>query len=591
MQKKCRFFSHSADEDGKERWDCRKGQIADCQLSLLQWFGRMRDGELLLFRETEAEDTVDPQVRDDARQGVDERGRGDRLAGFADADKERFGGADGLVFSGGIGLGEFLPLERQGLRLAGVEAERSLSVEVEEVVGREGLHRDGGGAPDGELSVESVDVDRLGVGIGGEGVVVVEVMIGEEACDGGFAIVEEAALDGGVSGSCRGLEQFVVIEAGFQEDAVVGGREVIILRIFDGIGERDDDMAAATVDNDRGDVEGEISEVVDGDQAVGFEEFELDEDAVVGTTMLLVGEEIAERVYDGSRGGSGGVEIGVKILDHMRMATDDGVATEAEEMACKLKLFAVVIVLLFNTPMENGDDVVGVLAASLGDVAAHESSVDKVDDVGAADGDAVGAVGVVEEGEADAVAVDDEGVVEVAFGEVAVGAEMADIQIVESGDGAFETAAALVHAMVVGGGENVETGVAGCNGESVGRREAGVAGIGRAGKGDLEVDDGDIGGLNIVLNILKAWGIVVGTVGLEGFAVERGMTHEVAGEDEAEARGRVGLGEAEGGVKKEDESEEERFSHGCGRCVSICKGTGFQGHGKIYFFIWDQRTD
>ena len=168
-------------------------------------------------------------------------------------------------------------------------------------------------------------------------------------------------------------------------------------------------------------------------------------------------------------------------------------------------------------------------------MARHVGGVDEVDHVGADGGDAVGAVGVGEQREADAVAVDDERVLLVALLAVAVGAEVGYAEGVEHAQGALQPRLAAIHAVVVGGGEDVEAGLFGGHGQLARRRELGVARVGRSGQRYLEVEDGQVGAADVVAHVAEAGRVVVGAISLQGSLVLRRVPHEVAGEDELQA--------------------------------------------------------
>ena len=142
-----------------------------------------------------------------------------------------------------------------------------------------------------------------------------------------------------------------------------------------------------------------------------------------------------------------------------------------------------------------------------------DGGVDKVDDVGAGYLDAVGSVGVVEQADAYAVLLDDEGVELLSLRLVAVGAEVLHAQGVHHGDGAVDTFSIGVHAMVVACGEDVEAAVNACLQVIVGGAELWIAFVWRAGKCHLEVGDGKVGFLDFGCHQFEDGAIVIGAVG------------------------------------------------------------------------------
>ena len=106
----------------------------------------------------------------------------------------------------------------------------------------------------------------------------------------------------------------------------------------------------------------------------------------------------------------------------------------------------------------------------------------------------------------------DVGVQGVALGLVAVGTKMADAQAVKYVKGADEAAVTAVHAVVVGGEEDVKAGTADCCGQFIGRAELGIAGVGGTAERGLKVADGNISGLNLWFDLGEAAVITVGAV-------------------------------------------------------------------------------
>ena len=91
-----------------------------------------------------------------------------------------------------------------------------------------------------------------------------------------------------------------------------------------------------------------------------------------------------------------------------------------------------------------------------------------------------------------------------------------------------------VDAVVVGCEEDVEAGIDDGLQVLVGRTELGIAGVGLAAEGDLEVGDGDVGTLHLRAYACEALVVVVRAVALECCLDLRPMLHEVASEEEAE---------------------------------------------------------
>ena len=339
--------------------------------------------------------------------------------------------------------------------------------------------------------------------------------------------------DAGVRGEAAGFEAGAGIGVEELQGLQRVAADLVVVGVLDGVGGGDDVVLVEAVDGAAVDPIGHVAAGGDMGGEEGLLQVELDHDAAVGVDVALVADEVAHGVDD-DFGVAVVVGDGVEgeVLHYVGVASDDGVAAVLEQPAGGLLLLGVGLDGVLDAPVDEGDDEVGSFLAGRAQVAGHLGGVDEVDDVGADGGDAVGAVGVGEQCEADAASVNDEGVVTVALVAVAVGAEVGNAEGVEHAEGALQARTATVHAVVVGGGEDIETGVAGGHGQLARRRELGVAGVGRAGQGDFEVEDGQVGALDVVLHIAEAGRVVVGAVGPKGGLDLRPMTHEVAGEDE-----------------------------------------------------------
>ena len=111
---------------------------------------------------------------------------------------------------------------------------------------------------------------------------------------------------------------------------------------------------------------------------------------------------------------------------------------------------------------------------------------------------------------------------------------MGHTQRVHHGDGAFEALAVTVHAMVVGREQNVEACIDTGPQVFIGRTELRIAGVGLAAQRHLEVADGHVGPLNLVLHMGEALVVVVRAVTLQGSLDLRPMLHQVACDEQAE---------------------------------------------------------
>ena len=267
-----------------------------------------------------------------------------------------------------------------------------------------------------------------------------------------------------------------------------------------------------------------------GGEGVATGDVEAHEIASVGVGPRLVADDIAHG--PGDEMAAVGTEL--EGLGHMGMASDDMVDAVVDEPLGEGALLSGGQLLILDAPVGQGDDGIGLHLARLGDVGTQLKGVDEVDDVGMLDGQSVGAVGEVEQGYAQPIALEEEGIGEVARLLVDIGAEMGHVEGVHHEDGALEACAMAVDAVVVGCEEDVEAGIDDGLQVLVGRTELGIAGVGLAAEGDLEVGDGDVGTLHLRAYACEALVVVVRSVALECCLDLRPMLHEVASEEEAE---------------------------------------------------------
>ena len=111
---------------------------------------------------------------------------------------------------------------------------------------------------------------------------------------------------------------------------------------------------------------------------------------------------------------------------------------------------------------------------------------------------------------------------------------MGHAQRVHHGDGTLQTLAVAVHTVVVGREQDVEARIDAGLQVFVGRTELGIAAVGLAAQRHLEVADGYVGPLNLVLHAGEALVVVVCAVTLQGRLDLRPVLHQVACDEQAE---------------------------------------------------------
>ena len=327
--------------------------------------------------------------------------------------------------------------------------------------------------------------------------------VGREAGD---AVAVEAVLtDVGAAGKGTGVET----GAGIVAEALQGIQQVagnlVILGVFDSIGGGNNIILVEAIEGATVNPVGHVAAAGDLGGEECLLQVEFYHDAAVAVDVALVADEVAHGV-DHQLGVAVVVGDGVEgeVLHHVGVAADDGVAAVVEQPAGRRFLLGIGLDSVFDAPMDEGDDEVDILLAGHSKIARHLGGVDEVDHVGRHHVDAVGAVGVGEQGETETVALDDEGMLVVVLGAVAVGAEVGDAEGVEYAEGAFKAGTAAVHAVVVGGGHDVEARLLGRQGQLARRGELRIARVGRSGEGHLEVEDGQVSTLHIVFHEAEA---------------------------------------------------------------------------------------
>ena len=154
-----------------------------------------------------------------------------------------------------------------------------------------------------------------------------------------------------------------------------------------------------------------------------------------------------------------------------------------DQQVGQLLLSAVGKQLVFVAPVQASHNQFGTQFFGPTNVVPDALPLDVVDDEGRGGDESVGAVGVVEKGDAYALDVGDKGVEAIERSRRVVGAHVVDADGVEQMQGAPCATRLAVEAMVVGGEKKVEPGLLQGDRKFVGGREAGVARVGRSTRG------------------------------------------------------------------------------------------------------------
>ena len=215
-------------------------------------------------------------------------------------------------------------------------------------------------------------------------------------------------------------------------------------------------------------------------------------------------------------------------LHHMRVAADDEVHALVHEEVGQRALALHGFELVLYAPVEAHAYHLRATAACQCNVGSDARAVNEVHHHATLHGNAIGAIGVGEEGKAHALYRGDERHLLLPGGIVHIGADVRNSQRVERSNGALEATVATVKAVVVGGEKQVETRLAQLLGITVGGTECWIASIRRAAKRTLQIHHGIVGPRDVRLDVCKTTCVVVTAIGLTGSRELRSVLHRIA---------------------------------------------------------------
>ena len=266
---------------------------------------------------------------------------------------------------------------------------------------------------------------------------------------------------------------------------------------------------------------------------------DLGQQTAVAVPAALVRDEISQRVED-----CGG-RVGLVGLHDVRVAADNEVGAVPPQKAGQHPLRVVRTAFVLVAPVDADGDAVGAGVPCCGQVARHGRGVNAVDERTGRDGHAVRAVGVVEQGDRDAAAAEQQRVVAPIVGRVAEDARVADAAALQLADGRADTHQSAVAAVVVGQHGDVDPGLVQRIGQRRGRAEDGIARIGlRVGERRLEVHDHEVRGPETGLKRCEDVSVVESAVAACRLDL-RQVLHDVAAEEQPDALRRRLLGHAD----------------------------------------------
>ena len=216
-------------------------------------------------------------------------------------------------------------------------------------------------------------------------------------------------------------------------------------------------------------------------------------------------------------------------LDHMRVTAYNVVNAYAVEPLFQLLLVFIRLSLELCSPVHAGNYAVSLELACTYDIGLDLCGVYQIDYNWLCHGYAVGIIGVVENGNPDSVLFKYERVESVPFSLIAVCAQMWYSKAVKRIKSADESAGATIHAMVVGGQEDVKTGITDRRCQFIGGTELRITSVGRAAQRGLKVADSNIGCLNLRGYLGETAAIVICSVGFAGSFELLLMLHYISG--------------------------------------------------------------
>ena len=144
----------------------------------------------------------------------------------------------------------------------------------------------------------------------------------------------------------------------------------------------------------------------------------------------------------------------------------------------------------------------------------------------------VGAISEVQQDDSEPVFLDEERIVLLSLANVPIGSKMIDAHRIHHRQRTFQAFPMRIDAMVVGCEHDVETSTPGATQEVVWSRELREAAIRSTSQRCLEIGNGHIGTLHLVLDASKAFIVIIGAVGLLSSLDLWHMLHQVASNEE-----------------------------------------------------------
>jgi len=216
------------------------------------------------------------------------------------------------------------------------------------------------------------------------------------------------------------------------------------------------------------------------------------------------------------------------------MTADDQIRTVPSQEPCQHPLFAVRPAFVLVAPMHEGDNAIDRTAVDGRQIAGDDRRIDSVDRRARRHWQTVGAIGIVEQREADAVRREPQRMVGTVPQRVDERSRVAQTRIVERGERRADTPRAAVATMVVGRDGYVDTRPA--QGSSQRRRgtETGITRMGSGGgEGSFEIDHDQIGSIEAGLHEAELSEEIVRSVRPPCRGQLRQMGHHVAREEQA----------------------------------------------------------
>ena len=217
-------------------------------------------------------------------------------------------------------------------------------------------------------------------------------------------------------------------------------------------------------------------------------------------------------------------------FNNMRMTADDEIDPLRDKPIGKGALRSNWLELIFNAPMQVHTDGMCTPLPCFSDIGRNEFLIDEIDHNIALNGDAVGAIGIVQKSDFHVLDGDDVRDDFVTLLLVTIGADVRNPHRIKRLASAHQSLVAAVQTMIVGCEEKIKPHVTQLLGIAVGSAEARITRVRLAAQRALQVNHSEVSPTDVILKVLKTGTVVIGAVGLLRCRDLRCMLHRITHE-------------------------------------------------------------